>query len=181
MLNIYVKDLIAENKGIDCGEWITLPQFEEDLETELSNIIKCGRELCGDNENHKDLIISKYKWDGLDIFDIDKNDCIYQLNDKIELLENIDDYQLKAIKFLIADYYHDNTNIEELIEKAEEVTIYENSTMADVANSIIDNCYNLEDIPDIIANNIDYEGIGRLLEMDGFYHKVGRDVYEYPY
>ena len=40
-------------------------------------------------------------------------------------------------------------------------------------------CYNINEIPSIIANHIDYDGIARDLEMDGNYHCAGSDVFEY--
>lgn len=51
--------------------------------------------------------------------------------------------------------------------------------MEDIAYNLIEECYSFENIPDIIANNIDYEKIGRDLEIEGSYYKVNNDIYEY--
>ena len=48
--------------------------------------------------------------------------------------------------------------------------------MEDVAVDLIESCYNLKDIPDLIVNNIDYDGIARDLEHDGIYWNIDGDV-----
>ena len=47
----------------------------------------------------------------------------------------------------------------------------------DVAYELITECYNLKDIAPIITNNIDYEKIGREIEMDGRHFVEGNTVF----
>jgi hypothetical protein len=51
--------------------------------------------------------------------------------------------------------------------------------MEDIAYDFINECYGVDSLPSIIANNIDYESIGRELEMDGRYFEVDSDIFEY--
>lgn len=53
--------------------------------------------------------------------------------------------------------------------------IYEDSAMEDIAYDYIQECYNLDSIPAIILNNIDYESIARDMEMEGSYYKIDND------
>ena len=40
-------------------------------------------------------------------------------------------------------------------------------------------CYEVDKLPPIIANNIDYKGIARELDYDGTYWEIDGDVFEY--
>ena len=51
--------------------------------------------------------------------------------------------------------------------------------MEDIAYDFIEECYNLDDMPNIIANNINYESIARNMEIEGSYYKIDADIYEY--
>ena len=50
MLQIYLTDLSAYNKGYLFGEWISLPC--DDLENKLSKILKAGEAMCFIEENY---------------------------------------------------------------------------------------------------------------------------------
>lgn len=95
----------------------------------------------------------------------------------MQLLEDKTGHELKAIAFLLSESLA--TDIDDAISKADDVRIYENQTMEDIAYDLIQDCYNIHELSPIIANHIDYEGIGRDLEMDGSYFEVGNDIYEY--
>ena len=71
------------------------------------------------------------------------------------------------------------SDMDEAIEKAGEVIIHQNQRMDDVAYELLSECYGIDKLPSIISNHIDYESIGRELEMDGRYYEVGNDIYEY--
>ena len=95
-----------------------------------------------------------------------------------EAMEDIDEDGVRAIKFLM-----DNNLVKDIFEAIDScedsVRIYENQSMEDIAYDLIEECYSFENIPDIISNNIDYEKIGRDLEIEGSYYKIGLDIYEY--
>ena len=52
-------------------------------------------------------------------------------------------------------------------------------SMEDIAYEFVTECYNLDELAPIIANNIDYEKVGREIEMDGRYFVDGNTVFEY--
>jgi hypothetical protein len=93
-------------------------------------------------------------------------------------MEDIDEDGVKSIKFLV-----ENNLVKDIFEAIENyedsVRIYEDSTMEDIAENYIEECYNLDDMPSIIANNIDYESIARDMEIEGSFYRINGDIYEY--
>ncbi|MCD6654383.1 MAG: antirestriction protein ArdA [Sulfurovum sp.] len=176
MLKIFLTDLAAYNAGCLSGTWIQLPLTKFELSQAISEVLSEGEQVTGE-ENHEEYFITDYEWDDIDIKEIDEYENIYELNDELNLLSDLPKNKLKAVKFLLDEGI--TIDIEDAISRAEDVTVYHNYTMEDVAYDLIDSCYNLKDIPDLIANNIDYDGIARDLEHDGTYWEIDGDVYEY--
>ena len=181
MLKIYLTDLAAYNKGYLYGEWIELPQNQSMLNDKLHKILKDGEALCymecGYYEKHEEYFITDYKWDDVEIFEVDEYEHLFELNKRLEELEALEPYDHKAVSFLLS---HGIANdIYDAIEKADDVVIHQNYDMSDIAYDFIRDNYNIHDLSPIIANHIDYNGIGRDLEYDGTYYEVGNDIYEY--
>ena len=178
MLKIYITDLAAYNNGFLIGKWITLPTEDKEIKEEIKQILQEGSKACGENQIHEEFFISDYEWDlGIKIMEIDEWENIYELNSSLELLIDLDEYKLKAISFLFDEGI--TLDLEDAIIRAEDVIVHEDQTMEDVAFSLIHDCYNLDDIPSVITNHIDYEAIGNDLELDGNYTVINDDVYEY--
>lgn len=179
MLKIYFSDLNSYSKGYLFGEWISLPS--DNLDEQLSKILKAGEALCfleeGYYEKHEEWFITDFEWDDIDLCEIQEYDNIFTLNEQLELVKDLSTYQLKAIRFLISETIA--KDIEDAFYKADDVIIYENQSLEDVAYDLMLECYNLDKLPSIIANHIDYEGIARDLEIEGAYIVIGNDVYEY--
>jgi len=172
-MEIYITDLAAYNAGHLIGEWVSLPMDEDDLHAKINEILSIGAEVCGDGK-HEEIFITDYE---CDFMRINEYDSIQTLNEIAEAVEGLQEHELKAIRFLM-----DNNLVngfEEAMERYEDVIIHENATMEDIAYDFVNECYNLDSIPSIIANNIDYEAIGREMEMDGRYFEEDGDIYEY--
>ena len=176
MLQVYLTDLAAYNAGSLVGKWIQLPLTGFELSQSISEVLTEG-EYAVDGENHEEYFITDYEWNDIDLKEIDEYENIYELNDELRLVSDLDTNKRKAVKFLLDEGI--TIDIEDAISRAEDVTIHHNYTMEDVAYDLIHECYNLKDIPDLIANNIDYDGVARDLEYDGTYWEISGDVYEY--
>ena len=176
MLSVYLTDLTAYNAGCLSGTWVQLPLTKLELSQTISEVLTEGEQVT-DEENHEEWFITDYEWDDIDLKAIDEYENIYDLNDEMYLLSQLDKDRLKAVKFLLDEGI--TSDIEDAISRAEDVIIHHNYDMEDVAYDLIDTCYNLKDIPDLIANNIDYDGIAHDLEQDGTYWELDGDVYEY--
>jgi len=78
------------------------------------------------------------------------------------------EWNLKLMLFLLdydSGYYND---VEKLIEAYEDVELYEVNNFEDLAEQFVDEGL-FGDIPENIANYIDYEKIGSDLSFDGYY------------
>lgn len=172
-MEIYITDLAAYNNGHLIGEWVALPMDENDLKAKIEEILTIGTEACGDFK-HEEIFITDYECDYLEIGEYDNP---FKLNEMAEQADGLNDHELKMVGFLLRnglakDYF-------EAAEHIEDVIIHENSTFQDIAYDFVNECYNLNDLPSIISNNIDYESIGRQMEMEGNYFEQDGDIYEY--
>jgi len=79
------------------------------------------------------------------------------------------EWDLKRMLFLLdydSGYYND---VEKLIEAYEDVELYEVSSFEQLAEDMVGDAMLFGDIPNNIANYIDYEKLGRDLSFDGYY------------
>ena len=174
-MRVYITDLEAYNSGHLVGEWYQLPMDKHLLDVMVQELLRAGRITCEDEHYHDEYFITDYECDYMEIEEYSRID---KLNEIAEAMENIDEDGVKAIKFLMDNNFV--SDIFQAIENYEDsVRIYENQTMQDIAENYIEECYNLDDMPSIIANNIDYESIARDMEIEGSYFKVENDIYEY--
>lgn len=179
MLKIYLTDLAAYNKGFLFGEWVSLPC--SDLDETLSKILRAGEAMCFIEESyfekHEEYFITDYEWEDIKLFEIGEYENIFALNKQLKLVESCNSLELKAIRFLLSEQI--TSNLEDAYYKADDVTIYENQTMEDVAYELLNECYDLDKLPSIISCHIDYDAVARDLELDGNYTVIENDVYEY--
>ena len=172
MIKIYLTDLAAYNSGYLIGEWIELPLEEAELNEKLQNILKKGGEIC--NEIHEEYFITDFE---SDILDIDEYSNIYDLNNQAQKLSELNDYELKIARFLLNECLVNS--VEEAIENIENVTLYENQTMQELAYELVEELYDINNLPSLIGSHIDYQGIARDLEIEGRYYEIEGDIYEY--
>lgn len=182
MLQIYITDLAAYNAGCLIGKWVKLPIDKNELNSEIKDILEQGTEFCGGSKDYPNAenFITDYEFENsdIDIFKIDEYDNVSDLNEKMKLIEeSVEPFQHKILKFLMDNGFA--SSLEEAIEKVDDVFVYDNYTMRDIAEEFVDEFINLDGINDLIKNNLDYDGIARDLEMDGVYFEVDGDIYQY--
>jgi len=176
MLKIYLTDLAAYNSGALIGKWISLPMSEETIQMAINEVL-CEGETITQEENHEEYFITDYEWDDLEFCEVDEYENIFELNSNMELLSGLEPHKLKSVAFLLDEGI--TVDIEDAIQRSEDVIIHEDQTIEDVAYSLLEDCYGVYKLEPIIANNIDYEGVARDLEYDGTYFEKGGDVFEY--
>lgn len=173
-MKVFITDLEAYNAGNLVGQWHTLPMNEDLLAEAIENILRDGKNICEDTHHHEEYFITDYE---CEYISIDEYANIAKLNEIAQMMEELNEDEIKAVSFLMDHYLV--TDIYEAIEKYEDVRIHENSSMEDIAYDYIQDCYNLDDMPSIISNNIDYESIAKDMEIEGSFYKVDSDIYEY--
>lgn len=172
-MEIFITDLAAYNNGYLIGEWISLPMDEDDLKAKIDEILTIGAKACRDDE-HEEIFLTDYECDYLEIGEFDNP---FKLNEMAEQADELNDHEVKMVGFLLRNGLV--KDFSEALEKYEDVIIHENCTFQDIAYDFVNECYNLNDLPSIISNNIDYESIGRQMEMEGNYFEQDGDIYEY--
>jgi antirestriction protein len=176
MLNVFLSDLQAYNEGHLVGRFITLPISENKLAQAISEVLREG-EAISDSNNHEEFFLTDWEWGDVEFFSIDEYDNIYELNAKLQAIEEVEAYKHKAIAFLLSEGLAND--LDDAISKADDVRVYEGQSMEDIAYDLLQECYGVDTLPSIIANHIDYGGIARDLEMDGTYFEMGNDIFEY--
>ena len=176
MLKVYLTDLAAYNSSTLVGKWITLPLEEVELHYAINEVL-CEGEVAVNGINHEEWFISDYEWVNILLYSIDEYENVFELNNKLELLQEVDEYKLKVIKFILDEQF--TNEIKDAILKADDVIVHSNQSLEDVAYDLMQECYDIDKLPAIISNNIDYEGIAKDLESDGTYFEVDGDIFEY--
>ena len=168
MLKIFLTDLEAYNSGHLRGEFLTLPMEAEELEARIKEILKYGEEY----------FITDYEFEDIELFKVEEYSNPYELNRKVALIEeSIEPNQHKSVKVLLKNGLA--SSLEDAISKIDELIVYPNSTMTDIAEQYIEEYTDLNGYHPLIASHIYYEGIGRDLEIEGSYFKDGVNIFQF--
>jgi len=149
---IWLGSVAAYNNGQVHGEWLELPMDVETLAAKVKTYSDDGR---------GDYFIADHECDANIL--IKETSSPFQLNEWAEQFEMLGDHEIDCVNFLIdfgADVYG-------ALKNYDDVTFYDKMTMKEVAQSLVDDgCFG--EIPDSIANYIDYAAIARDLQHDGY-------------
>ena len=168
MLKIFLTDLAGYNSGHLIGKFITLPMEEKELEASIKEILIYGDEY----------FITDYEFEDVELFKVEEYSNPYELNRKMALIEeSIEAHQHKIVKVLLENGLA--SSLEDAISKIDEVIVYEDSTMTDIAEQYIEENTDLNGYHPLIVNHIDYEGIGRDLQIEGDFYQDGSDYFEW--
>ena len=167
MLNIFINTWGNYNEnGADGGEWVTLPMTEEELENTLQQI--------ADNMGDLDpeFCIHDYEWTSeVEPRDIGENENIMALNEEINELNDLEDWEQKEI---VASMEAFGYTFPEAMNRQQRgcFTLYEGMDLVEVAEHLIDECY---DLPEFALRYFDYEAFGRdiNIEADGGFTSYG--------
>lgn len=140
--------------GADGGFWIELPC---NLDEALEQLAKSTNEEVDEME----VFINDTDIEGINL-EIDENDNLEELNEIIEELQNLDEYDLEKVEAIIEVH---NTSIKEAIEDIDNYIYYSGMTLEEVAEEIVTECYNL---PEFALQYFDFEKFARDLSYDGY-------------
>lgn len=178
-MKVYATCLASYQKGFLIGEWIELGIDEDELNHTIKRILKIGEEICNDGDIHEEYFLTD--WEGEEFFQVEEYTNVYELNREVSHFNelDLDDSQKKCVSFLMSENIV--SNLDEALEKYEDVLIYEDMSFIDLAYQIVEEQYNLDELPQFVANYFDYEALARDLSLEGFYHEIDRDIFYYPY
>lgn len=177
MLKLYITDLSAYNNGFLVGEWITLPMSGKELYLAIQQVLSEGEYVCQSDVTHEEIFITDYEWVGLELFNVGEYDSPWDANDDVGKLSELSESNQKAVAFLLNQQI--TYDVDDAIGKADDVIIHENQTLEDVAYELLQEYYEVDKLPPLIANHIDYKGVAKELDYDGTYFEVDGVVFEY--
>ena len=154
---IFLTDLQAYNEGHLVGKWLTLPLSDMDWTMVLSEVLTEGEHISG-SEDHEEWFITDYEAE----FTIDEYSDIDTLNEMAAAFNDLDESDMIKVKYLIE---HHGYNTMDAINKIEDVELYEDTSLNDLAYEFIDEGL-FGEIPESIANYIDHDAIARDLAYD---------------
>ena len=161
-IKVWVGDLAEYNNGKLIGEWFTLPM---DLNEIYSQVLKAGNEeiYIGDIDS--------------ELYGIVKNMGLREMNEFAEKLEELEEYESQALIGLM-EYFYD---LEECLQilKDGSFMIHQNcQNMSDVAYNWYEETGQLSEITKYIEEYyIDFESIGRDMEINGTFIQLDNDSY----
>jgi antirestriction protein len=163
MLNVFMNTWGNYNEnGTDGGEWVTLPMDTDELSETLERIA----EAMGDTD--PEWFINDYEWTGeLEPRDIGENENIFTINEELEELAALQDYEIEEICAAIEANGYSFAEAMEL-QQSGSIILYRNMDLTEVAEELVEDCYFGKDTPDIFRTYFDYEAFGRDLSFDGY-------------
>ena len=134
------------------GQWIDFPIDEDELAEVLEEI--------GIDEEHEEFFFTDWETDYPEITkSLGQFESIEDVND---WAEGIDFYDASFIAAIIEAT---GCDLQEALDNADNVTFYEGYTLEEVAENIVEDCY---DLPEIAERYFDYEAFARDLGYDGY-------------
>jgi antirestriction protein len=154
---IYVASLADYNAGRLHGRWIDANQPAEAIREEIALMLAESKESVAedwaihDYENFGDLELSEYE--GID----QVAEAAFQLTEHGPVFASL------------LSYMGGTSCMDEALRYMEEAYCGEYDSLTDYAEQFIEDCYSdsIKELPEFIRYRIDYEGIGRDMELSG--------------
>lgn len=153
MIKVYVGNLGAYNRGLLIGKWIELPMENEELKKAIKTI------LSPIDEEYA-IFDSECNY-----FKISEYDNIFRINEKAEILEELDEYELKEFK-AISEYIPDFNEAIDILKSKNYTYLSDVSTEKELGEYVVNNGLFGISIPEPLISYIDYESIGRDWAID---------------
>jgi len=159
---IYIACLASYNNRILHGKWIDCEDYEQ-IQDEVNKIMKSSP--MDDAEEY-----AIHDFEGFGSIQINEYDNLEYIAELAEALEDLDENETTLFEYILDNYA---SNISEAKEKIENVFIFE-GTRADYAQEITEEC---SEIPQHLANYIDYDAMGRDMECNGDLVELDHNVF----
>lgn len=153
MIKVYVGNLGAYNRGLLIGKWIELPMENEELKKAIKTI------LSPIDEEYA-IFDSECNY-----FKISEYDNIFRINEKAEILEELDEYELKEFK-AISEYIPDFNEAIDVLKLKNYIYLSDVSNEKELGEYVVNNGLFGISIPEPLISYIDYESIGRDWAID---------------
>lgn len=157
LISIYLNTWGNYNEnGADGGAWIELPC---DIDEARERIAK----NTGEDPEEAEFFVNDYETN-INGLKIDENSDIDELNELAEELEALDNYDLEKLEAILES---EGGTLRDALDNIDNYTYYQGKSLEEVAAELVEEgCFG--DIPESIANYINYDAIARDLGFDGY-------------
>ncbi|MGJ0750956.1 antirestriction protein ArdA [Enterococcus durans] len=162
-LQVYIANLGKYNEGELVGAWFTPPIDYDDME-----------ERIGLNGEYEEYAIHDYELP----FDVHEFTPISEINRLCEEIQELDGSPiLDELKEIQGMWF---SSISELLDAKDDIQCYSDcDSMEDVARYYVEETGQLGEVPANLQNYIDYQALGRDMEIEGNYLVTSHGVFEY--
>lgn len=162
-MQVYITNLGKYNEGELVGAWFQPPISLEEV-----------KEKIGLNSQYEEYAIHDYELP----FEINEYTSISEINRLCSLVSEIEGTPIfKEIKEIQNMWF---SNLEDLINHKDDIFYYPDcDSMEDVAAYYIEETGQLGEVPSNLRNYIDYQALGRDMEMEGNFLVTNNGVFEY--
>ena len=158
MIKIALTNLGKYNEGELRYKWIELPASEKEIAEAMEEI--------GIREEYEEYFISDYESE-IGGLEIDEYSNIDELNELAERLCQLGEYELEALEIILEEHGLDIEEALEYVEKGDYI-YYENvESYEELADVLVEQGY-FGHIPENLKYYLDYEKMGRNLEIEGW-------------
>ncbi|HAP3026857.1 TPA: antirestriction protein ArdA [Enterococcus faecalis] len=162
-MQVYISNLGKYNEGELVGAWFQPPIDMEEV-----------KEKIGLNDRYEEYAIHDFELP----FEIDEYTSISEINRLCALVEEIEDTDIfKELREIQRMWF---SSLEELIEHKDDIICYSDcDSMEDVAAYYVEETGQLGEVPANLQNYIDYQALGRDMELEGSFLITSNGVFEY--
>lgn len=162
-MQVYIVNLGKYNEGESVGAWFHPPIEMEEV-----------KEKIGLNEQYEEYAIHDYELP----FEINEYMPLSEINRLYALVEEIEGTPLFEELNEIQHIWF--SSVEEVIENKENLICYSDcESMEDVARYYVEETGQLGELPANLQNYIDYQALGRDMEIEGNFLVTSHGVFEY--
>lgn len=162
-MQVYIVNLGKYNEGHLVGAWFTPPIDLEDM-----------KERIGLNDTYEEYAIHDYELP----FSVGEYTSIDEINRLCEMVNELEGSSLYDELSAVQGMWF--SSLEELLENKDDIICYDDcDSMESVAQYYVEETGSLGEIPSNLQNYIDYQALGRDMEIEGNFLVTSHGVFEY--
>lgn len=162
-MQVYISNLGRYNEGELVGAWFQPPIDMEDVKEKIDL-----------NEHYEEYAIHDYELP----FEINEYTPISEINRLCALVEEIEDTPIyKELREIQEMWF---SSLEDVIEHKDDIICHSDcDSMKDVAAYYVEETGQLGEVPTNLQNYIDYQALGRDMEIEGNFLITSNGIFEY--
>lgn len=162
-MQVYIANLGKYNEGELVGAWFTPPIDREEV-----------KERIGLDDEYEEYAIHDYELP----FSVDEFTPIWEINVTCETIQALEGSPIYDELREIQNAWFNS--IDELLDNVDDIICYSDcDSMEDIARYYVEETGQLGEVPPNLQNYIDYQSLGRDMEIEGNYLITSHGIFEY--